>query len=67
MTTVGYGDMVPQTPIGKILSGLTAIWGIILIALPVAIVGSNFSTVYYETKKEIEIIKKHKQFSKQRF
>ena len=43
LTTVGYGDVVPVTPLGKILAGLTAITGIGLIAMPTGILAAAFS------------------------
>ena len=42
LTTVGYGDVYPITPMGKILSGFIAILGIGLVALPTGIIGSGF-------------------------
>lgn len=42
LTTVGYGDMVPVTPLGKILGGTFALAGIGLFALPAAILSSGF-------------------------
>ena len=42
MTTVGYGDMHPITPLGKLLGGIAAIVGILLFALPTGIVTSGF-------------------------
>ncbi len=41
MTTVGYGDLVPESWQGRLFAGLTAVWGIILIALPVAVIGKK--------------------------
>lgn len=38
LTTIGYGDMIPITPLGKLFAGLTAIFGIGVFALPTAIV-----------------------------
>jgi hypothetical protein len=46
MTTVGYGDMVPRTTAGKIVATVTMLCGILMIALPVAIVGSKFQEAY---------------------
>lgn len=43
MTTVGYGDIVPQTAIGKLFGGLISISGIALIAIPTGILASAFS------------------------
>ncbi len=42
MTTVGYGDVVPTTPLGKVLAGVIAIVGIGMFALPTAILGAGF-------------------------
>jgi voltage-gated potassium channel len=43
LTTVGYGDVVPVTPIGKVLAALTAISGIGMIAMPTGILAASFS------------------------
>ena len=45
VTTVGYGDVVPRTVFGRIVGGFTMISGILMIALPVAIIGSSFAEV----------------------
>ena len=42
LTTVGYGDIYPITAMGKIISGLIAIIGIGLIALPTGIISAGF-------------------------
>lgn len=38
VTTVGYGDVVPQTPIGKLLSSIAMIIGFAIIAVPTGII-----------------------------
>jgi voltage-gated potassium channel len=43
LTTVGYGDVYPITPSGKILGGVIAVIGIGLFALPTGILASGFS------------------------
>jgi voltage-gated potassium channel len=42
LTTVGYGDVYPVTALGKILSGVIAILGIGLVALPTGILSGAF-------------------------
>lgn len=42
LSTVGYGDVVPVTPFGKIVAGLTMVLGIMFIALPVGIIATGF-------------------------
>ena len=43
MTTVGYGDMHPITPVGKLFGGLIAILGVSIFALPTGILASGFA------------------------
>jgi voltage-gated potassium channel len=42
LTTVGYGDVCPVTPGGKVIASVIAILGIGMFALPTAILGSGF-------------------------
>jgi len=42
LTTVGYGDVIPLTGWGRLLSGVIAILGIGLVALPTGILSSGF-------------------------
>ena len=51
LTTVGYGDVYPVTVLGKLLSGVISILGIILIALPSGIISSGFIKEYDKEKK----------------
>jgi voltage-gated potassium channel len=43
LTTVGYGDVVPVTALGKLLGGVVMLLGVGMIALPVAIIATGFS------------------------
>ena len=42
LTTVGYGDITPQTPLGKLIAGVTMILGLALFALPIGIIANGF-------------------------
>lgn len=42
LTTVGYGDVSPVTPLGQVLGAIVAVIGIGLFALPASILASGF-------------------------
>jgi voltage-gated potassium channel len=44
LTTVGYGDVVPVTGLGRAIGGLVMISGLAMFALPVGIIASGFAT-----------------------
>eukprot|EP00002_Diphylleia_rotans_P020891 TRINITY_DN4063_c0_g1_i1.p1 TRINITY_DN4063_c0_g1~~TRINITY_DN4063_c0_g1_i1.p1 ORF type:complete len:1107 (+),score=194.76 TRINITY_DN4063_c0_g1_i1:100-3420(+) len=46
VTTVGYGDVVPRTTLGFLICSLAMFTGVAAVALPVAIIGENFSTAW---------------------
>lgn len=50
LTTVGYGDSVPITPLGKVLGGLFAIAGVAFLALPAGILSSGFFELLHNPK-----------------
>lgn len=43
LTTIGYGDVYPITPLGKVFAGAVAFAGIGLIAMPAGILAAAFS------------------------
>jgi voltage-gated potassium channel len=43
MTTVGYGDIAPQTPFGQFIASIIMILGYAIIAIPTGIVSSEIS------------------------
>jgi len=42
VTTIGYGDMYPETAIGQTLGAFISFVGVCVFALPVAILGAGF-------------------------
>jgi len=42
VTTVGYGDLTPAAPIGKILTSIVMLWGIAFLAIITAAITSVF-------------------------
>src|SRR5262245_58545157 len=41
--TIGYGDVVPVTPLGRVIAAATIFAGLIMVALPVGIVATAFA------------------------
>lgn len=58
MTTLGYGDMTPESWEGKIVGSFCAISGVLMIALPVPVIVSNFSLYYSHAKARLKLPKR---------
>src|SRR3546814_3144872 len=43
MTTVGYGDIVPITPVGKMFGGFVVLLGIAMFAIPAGLMATGFA------------------------
>ncbi|MDX2276082.1 MAG: ion transporter [Hyphomonadaceae bacterium] len=48
LTTVGYGDVYPETALGRIAAGLVAVAGIGIVAMPTGILASAFAEEFRE-------------------
>lgn len=53
-TTVGYGDLTPITPAGRLLGGIVAILGIAMFAIPAGVLGAAFSEELQERRRQQE-------------
>jgi voltage-gated potassium channel len=64
LTTVGYGDVFPITGYGKLLSGIIAVLGIGIVALPAGILSSAFiEKLEREKEKREAALKKEHELS----
>jgi voltage-gated potassium channel len=43
LTTVGYGDVTPITPLGRLFGAIVMVTGLCILALPVAIIAAGFT------------------------
>ncbi len=55
LTTVGYGDVYPVTPIGRFLGAIVAIMGVGMFALPAGILASGFAREMGKRRAEPEV------------
>ncbi|VVB72106.1 Voltage-gated potassium channel [uncultured archaeon] len=59
LATVGYGDVYPVTPWGKLIGSIVVILGIGLFALPTGVLASGFAEVLAKRKEEREEQMRH--------
>lgn len=55
LTTVGYGDIYPITPMGKFLSAIISLLGIGLFAMPAGILSAGFIEEIRKRKESVKI------------
>ena len=51
--TVGYGDIYPVTPLGKLLGCIICLVGVAMVAIPTGIISSSFINIIQKKEKEI--------------
>ncbi len=60
LTTVGYGDAAPITPLGKVFASMVALSGIALVAMPTGIIAAAFSEAMQRRRDQrIEEMRRH--------
>lgn len=68
LTTVGYGDISPQTPLGQLLSVTVMITGYGIIAVPTGIVTAEIAFASRDRRKEVKCpkcgVKEHQESAK---
>jgi len=60
MTTVGFGDVVPITPFGRVVGGIIAVIGIGMVALPAGLLAAAFSEQIHLRDRHFEAEVEHR-------
>ncbi|KAG2446932.1 hypothetical protein HYH02_008087 [Chlamydomonas schloesseri] len=50
LTTTGYGDVYPASPLCKTIAGASMLLCMVIVSLPIAVIGGNFSNKWAEYK-----------------
>lgn len=53
VTTVGYGDIIPVTPVGRMIAGMVTISGVLILALPSAIMAAGLIEERERTNRQV--------------
>ena len=56
MTTVGYGDVFPESTLGCIIGMMCAISGVVLVALTIPVISNNFALFYIHARTRRDIV-----------
>ena len=59
LTTVGYGDYVPQTVLGMVFGAICTVSGVLMIDLPMPIIVQNFANYYNHLQARSKLPKKN--------
>lgn len=56
MTTIGYGDVVPQTLVGRLCASVIGIISVGMVALPAGILASGFNDALHKRRQTFELL-----------
>ena len=57
LTTVGYGDVTPVTGPGRLIAALAALSGILVVAIPVSVISTNFNAEFVKLQRQREQVR----------
>ena len=57
MTTVGYGDKYPSTPVGYVVGTACAVSGVLLLALTFPVISNNFTLFYHHVRSRSALVR----------
>ena len=55
ITTVGYGDLSPETSAGQVMGSVCAVMGVVMVALPISVISSTFNEKFREHNQGIQV------------
>uniref|UniRef100_A0A1I7YNX9 Ion_trans domain-containing protein n=1 Tax=Steinernema glaseri TaxID=37863 RepID=A0A1I7YNX9_9BILA len=59
MTTIGYGDSIPKTSLGKVIATSASVCGIIVLAFPISMIVEKFACAQQKAHEESQIRQAH--------
>ncbi len=58
LTTLGYGDFYPTSPYGRVIASICSIFGVLVLAFPVSLLGTYFNEAHHEHSNASGILHK---------
>jgi hypothetical protein len=67
LTTVGYGDVTPISGIGRLIASIASLSGILVVAIPVSVISTNFNSEFQKLQRQREQVKSRMLLLKRHF